>query len=60
VTWSQVIFAEWGNLEIVANDKGSTFRKGNIEVRGLHMCDVQVRYPQAFKKLESFSSESSS
>jgi HK97 family phage major capsid protein len=58
--FSQVILAEWGSLEIVANDRGATFRNGNIEVRGLHMVDVQVRYPQALKKLEAFSAESSS
>jgi HK97 family phage major capsid protein len=52
--WSQVILAEWGVLEIIANDRGTTFRSGNIEVRGLHMVDVQVRYPQALKKLEAF------
>lgn len=57
--FSQVILAEWGSLEIVANDRGATFRNGNIEVRGLHMVDVQVRYPQALKKLESFSESSS-
>ncbi len=57
--WRQVILAEWGSLEIVANDRGQTFRNGNIEVRGLHMVDVQVRYPQALKKLTAFTESSS-
>jgi len=52
--FSQVIMGEWGVLEIVANDRGTTFRTGNIEVRALHMVDIQVRYPQALKKLEAF------
>lgn len=52
--FSQVIMGEWGVLEIVANDRGTTFRSGNIEVRALHMVDIQVRYPQALKKLEAF------
>jgi HK97 family phage major capsid protein len=52
--YSTIILGEWGVLEIEANRLGSGFRAGNIEVRGLHMVDVAVRYPQALKKLTAF------
>jgi HK97 family phage major capsid protein len=53
--WSTIILGEWGILEIEANKYGSTFGAGGIEVRGLHMVDVAVRYPQAIKKMTDFS-----
>lgn len=52
--FSTILLGEWGILEIEANRLGSGFRAGNIEVRGLHMVDVAVRYPQALKKLTAF------
>lgn len=53
--YSTIILGEWGILEIEANKYGSTFGAGGIEVRGLHMVDVAVRYPQALKKMTDFS-----
>jgi len=53
--YSTIILGEWGILEIEANKYGSTFGAGGIEVRGLHMVDVAVRYPQAIKKMTDFS-----
>jgi HK97 family phage major capsid protein len=52
--FSTVILGEWGILEIEANKYGSSFGHGGIQVRGLHMVDVAVRYPQALKKLTAF------
>jgi HK97 family phage major capsid protein len=52
--WSQIIIAEWGVLELVANTLGSTFRSGNVEVRALQTVDIAVRYPQAFQKETAF------
>jgi HK97 family phage major capsid protein len=53
--YSTIVLGEWGILEIEANKYGSTFGAGGIEVRGLHMVDVAVRYPQALKKMTDFS-----
>lgn len=52
--FSTVILGEWGILEIEANKYGTTFGAGGIEVRGLHMVDVAVRYPQALKQMTTF------
>lgn len=52
--FSTVIMGEWGILEIEANKYGTSFGHGGIQVRGLHMVDVAVRYPSAIKKTEAF------
>jgi HK97 family phage major capsid protein len=52
--FSQVILGEWGILEIEANKYGTSFGHGGIQVRGLHMVDVAVRYPQAICKTTAF------
>lgn len=52
--FSQVILGEWGVLEIEANKYGTSFGHGGIQVRGLHMVDVAVRYPQSLKKSTAF------
>jgi HK97 family phage major capsid protein len=52
--FTQILVAEWGVLELVANPYGTGFRAGNVEVRALQSIDVAVRYPQSFKKVTAF------
>jgi len=46
--FSQMVIAEWGSTEILANPYGAGFDKGEVQIRILHTMDAAVRNPQAF------------
>lgn len=53
--WSALILGMWGVTEIKANEFGSGFAAGDIEVRSLMDMDVYVAYPGAFAKAANVS-----
>ncbi len=53
--WNALILGMWGVVEIKANEFGSGFAAGDIEVRSLVDMDVYVAYPGAFAKAASVS-----
>lgn len=52
--WTQVILAEWGQLEIEVNPYAN-FQAGIVGVRVFYSIDVGVRYPGAFSVATSVS-----
>lgn len=47
--FSQVVIAEWGSAEILANPYApGYYEKGDIQLRIMHTLDAAVRHPQAF------------
>ena len=51
--WNALILGMWGVVEIKANEFGSGFAAGDVEVRSLVDMDVYVAYPGAFAKAAS-------
>ena len=50
--FSQVLFGEWGILELMA-DPYHEFEKGSVRVRALYSCDIALRHPKAFAAITS-------
>jgi HK97 family phage major capsid protein len=50
--FSQVVIAEWGDLEITVNPF-TNFQAGIIGVRAMYSVDIGIRYPQAFSAATS-------
>lgn len=47
--FSQIVIAEWGAAEILANPYAAGYyEKGDIQLRIMHTLDAAVRHPQAF------------
>lgn len=52
--FSEVLIGEWGAMEMLLNPYAKS-RSGNIEVTMFESIDIQVRYPQAFVRVNPFS-----
>lgn len=46
--WSQLMYANWGVLDILPNPYGSGYAAGNVEIRALQSMDVKLRHPESF------------
>jgi HK97 family phage major capsid protein len=47
--WSDLLIGVWSELDILVNPFESTaYAKGNVQVRAMMTCDVQLRHPQSF------------
>jgi len=47
--WSQLLIGYWSSVDILANPFESTaYTKGNVLVRAMRDCDVQVRHGESF------------
>jgi HK97 family phage major capsid protein len=46
--WSQLMYANWGVLDILPNPFGTGYQAGNIEIRALQSMDVQIRHKESF------------
>jgi HK97 family phage major capsid protein len=46
--WSQLMYANWGVLDILPNPYGVGYSAGNIEIRALQSMDVQLRHKESF------------
>lgn len=46
--FNDLIIGEWGAMEIVANPFGTGFATGQVDIRMMHLVDVQVRHPGSF------------
>lgn len=51
--WSQLIYATWGVLEILADPYGDNFAKGSISVRALMDCNFGLRHAEAFEGIHA-------
>lgn len=47
-SWSELIFAEWGVLEVLPNPYGAGYTSGGIELRALQTVDIGTRHPASF------------
>jgi HK97 family phage major capsid protein len=47
--WSQLMIGYWSEFDLLVNPFDATaFPKGNVLIRGMMTCDVQIRQPKAF------------
>ncbi|MFZ1428548.1 MAG: phage major capsid protein [Geminicoccaceae bacterium] len=47
--WSDLLIGYWGSFDLLVNPYESTaYAKGNVQVRVMQSCDVQVRHPESF------------
>jgi HK97 family phage major capsid protein len=49
--WSQLMYANWGVLDILPNPYGSGYSAGNVEIRALQSMDLQIRHKESFSLL---------
>jgi HK97 family phage major capsid protein len=47
-SWGEVVIGEWGVLELSLDRGGTRFNTAQVGIRALYMCDVMLRFPQAF------------
>lgn len=49
--WSDLLIGYWSELDVLVNPYESTaYSKGNVQVRGMATCDVDVRHNESFIK----------
>ena len=47
--WSDLILGFWSELDVLVNPYADgPYQKGNVQVRAMMTCDIQVRHPQSF------------
>jgi len=47
--WSDLLIGFWSELDILVNPYESTaYSKGNVSIRAMMTCDIQVRHPESF------------
>ena len=51
--WSQLVFATWGTMELLADPYGSNFAKGSVSIRAMMDCDFAVRHAQSFAEIHA-------
>lgn len=47
-SWDECVVGSWGVLELAMDSGGTRFNTATVGIRAMWMCDVMLRYPQAF------------